>query len=723
MKRGKDDEKITGPMFPRLHVNDTEKGGPRAPPRNKMALYEQLSIPSQRFNQGAVSLNPKETSKMFPPASSNQGSGLERNFPPNILPSARSDWSDTSHAHNSDGVNGNAPPTQLEQRQAGDEDDFMVPIFVQARLGKSHVRNGNDREEPASISSADRQPMKPQKYCEEDPTQINLMAVDFGQAVRSAGRENMKAGGQDGNHSLKSATNKSTREKIDGHAKEARSSLNQDSGEGPVSYSARLHDAEACSQQGSRVLLRRDSVRQGDDLAESEMDTEEGNVSQQGNDSNCGGDHSGPYELENESENNSSNTYVSLQHGNVDKGDDVSETSMVDSVSGLDISPDDAVGIIGQKHFWKARRAMSNQQRVFAVQVFELHRLIKVQRLIAESPHLLLEESAFLGKSSLKASTAKKLMPEFVLKPVAVASCKDDSEKANNKMEHSAENGIAKTSFSSVKQGSQSYNYGQFVGNPPPAMMPTENNMGPWGFPQQPGHQWLIPVMSPSEGLIYKPYLGPQATGSACGGYGSFGSTPVAGSFSNSSYGMPTSHHHHHHHHHHGMGGFPGNPLAGNAYFPPYGMPGPNISGSDVEQPNQLPGPGSHSQPVQPPGGGVNSNTEQQSSCNGSTQNKGAVSQPRNSQTKGSELQGSTASSPGERAKGIGNSQTKGLNADKGRDPLPLSTAAEGASQSHETGKSARVIRVVPHNARSATESAARIFRSIQEERKQFDSI
>lgn len=51
MKRGKDDEKLMGPMFPRLHVNDTiEKGGPRAPPRNKMALYELLSIPTQRFN-------------------------------------------------------------------------------------------------------------------------------------------------------------------------------------------------------------------------------------------------------------------------------------------------------------------------------------------------------------------------------------------------------------------------------------------------------------------------------------------------------------------------------------------------------------------------------------------------------------------------------------------------------------------------------------------------
>jgi EARLY FLOWERING 3 protein len=32
---------------------------------------------------------------------------------------------------------------------------------------------------------------------------------------------------------------------------------------------------------------------------------------------------------------------------------------MVDSVSVLDISPDDVVGIIGQKHFWKARRAIA----------------------------------------------------------------------------------------------------------------------------------------------------------------------------------------------------------------------------------------------------------------------------------------------------------------------------------------------------------------------------
>lgn len=60
MRCGKDDDKVmTSPMFPRLHVNDTERGGPRAPPRNKMALYEQLSVPSsQKFSPGSASLMP-----------------------------------------------------------------------------------------------------------------------------------------------------------------------------------------------------------------------------------------------------------------------------------------------------------------------------------------------------------------------------------------------------------------------------------------------------------------------------------------------------------------------------------------------------------------------------------------------------------------------------------------------------------------------------------------
>lgn len=48
-----------GVMFPRLHVKETKTDGPRAPPRNKMALYEQFTIPSHRFMQSTNS-NPRQ---------------------------------------------------------------------------------------------------------------------------------------------------------------------------------------------------------------------------------------------------------------------------------------------------------------------------------------------------------------------------------------------------------------------------------------------------------------------------------------------------------------------------------------------------------------------------------------------------------------------------------------------------------------------------------------
>ncbi|KAB2037256.1 hypothetical protein ES319_D03G061600v1, partial [Gossypium barbadense] len=54
MRGGKDE---MSPMFPRLHVNVTNKG-PKAPPRNKIALYEQLNVPSQSFNLGSLSMLP-----------------------------------------------------------------------------------------------------------------------------------------------------------------------------------------------------------------------------------------------------------------------------------------------------------------------------------------------------------------------------------------------------------------------------------------------------------------------------------------------------------------------------------------------------------------------------------------------------------------------------------------------------------------------------------------
>ncbi|CAL5386759.1 unnamed protein product [Camellia sinensis] len=47
-----------------------------------------------------------------------------------------------------------------------------------------------------------------------------------------------------------------------------------------------------------------------------------------------------------------------LQVEKVDRNGNISNNSIVESISAVDISPDDVVGVIGQKQFWKAIRAI-----------------------------------------------------------------------------------------------------------------------------------------------------------------------------------------------------------------------------------------------------------------------------------------------------------------------------------------------------------------------------
>lgn len=351
-----------------------------------------------------------------------------------------------------------------------------------------------------------------------------------------------------------------------------------------------------------------------------------------------------------------------------------------------------------------------SQQRVFSVQLFELHRLIKVQQLIAGSPHVLLEEEVHLAKPPMKGSPCKNLPSECaVTPPVHVAKHKDNSENPNHKMECFAENAVGKTPFASVKNG-QPPNFGPHAG-PTTVPMASDTKMAPWCFHPPPGLQWLVPVMSPSEGFVYKPYTAPGFMGSGCGGCGPFGPIPLTDNFMTSAYAIPTSHYHQ------GIGVSPGAPPVGNACFAPYGMPGmnPAISGSA--------GSGSCGQTAQFPGGILSSNMPHQSSCNERTQKSEAVLEGMKLRaSKNTSVQGSTGSSPSGRVQGVGTVQ-----AADGRaafPPFPVTPPCpEGAPQHQETDQLSKVIKVVPHNGRSATESVARIFQSIQEGRKQYDSL
>ncbi|XP_073154083.1 ELF3-like protein 2 [Henckelia pumila] len=597
MKRGKDEDKTMGPMFPRLHVNEIEKSGPRAPPRNKMALYEQLSIPSQRFT-GTVDLVP----------TSSQGGGSEKGIfvSQQLLPRHQSEKQYSQFSDSS------APLTQVDQRKELDDDDFRVPIFINSKLSVDHGKSTNlfIAEKPPSYNSSYLNPLfKFRKDNIQNEEKLRELVTDPDRAISNSS-------------SLCQETTVNTLDCIERSKSGGSVQLEACHELQPVSN---MHDTAVCGVHVSTVDERISSV--------------------------MGRDHS--YGAEPKKDQRRVNT--------------MSETYITDTI---EITPDDVVGVIGQKRFWKARRAIVNQQRAFADQVFELHRLIQVQKSIATSPHFLLEGVAHVSKP-VKALTEKKVPLDCPNKALPdVSNPKDDSKKPVTE-EGSAENSIAKSSLSSVQNNVL-----------PPNYRITCNQARPWSV-QPHGQQWLVPVMSPSEGLVYKPYPVP----------GYLGPTMPSNNFMTPAYGVPVMHTQYQ---------FPSFPAPGShSYFPAFGMPvmsTTSLSSSSVEQVNPLSIPGQF-QLVNLP----------------SQRNKSGPDRENLQLPEDIEVQGSTASSTSERVKGSGS----GSVLDK-RNALRLFPTSPNEP---ECPAPARVIKVVPHKAGSATESVARIFRSIQEERKHHDSL
>lgn len=286
--------------------------------------------------------------------------------------------------------------------------------------------------------------------------------------------------------------------------------------------------------------------------------------------------------------------------------------------------------------------------------------------------------------------------------PIIDSRLKNASEKPKSRRECNAENDVGKASLSSVQNGSQPSNCKPLSEKQLPTPVKYGSFVSPWCFNQPQGHQWLIPVTSPSEGLVYKPHRGPAVISPVYGGCGPPGSTPMTGNFLAPSYGLPFA------------------PPTGHGYFRPFGMPvmNPTTPSPAQYQSNQV--AATHSQ-GQLSGGRAGFNIQHQNSINVGSENDGTVPEVvRLFPSRDSELQASTASSPSERARGVDMD-----NSMRGRSAFhlfPTSPAVDNPvlrPQPRFPERPARAIKAIPHNARSATESVARIFQSIQEERKQ----
>ncbi|KAG6782127.1 hypothetical protein NC652_008237 [Populus alba x Populus x berolinensis] len=766
MRGAKDEEKMMSPMFPRLHVNDAEKGGPRAPPRNKMALYEQLCIPSQRFSSGSgsmVPVPPNNGSSLAPSISSSHGTGHERSvFTPVSKSPTPLHLTEKLFYYSSGGVKSSALMTSQEEKfvevtndqslntsrplsfsatcnsfqshnvsefknfswkKLGDENDSRFHSSAQSgsNLYCNNSQHSKDQENQHCLNLSFSVQFQNTTETQKKKTgTINVKEIDH---MRIQIEDNGKVFEACQNSMEKFATVTSIKDKPSVSSpsgkirstkslKRTYSSSNQEYRKNSVNVLKCLPGTN--EQLNQELATMPDKTVIGDNiLVEYRVVTGRENPSkvrselysrallQDDNRNRCG--------LEKRSKYHEDKQSGSLKAGDLERNDDAAETSMVDSVTALEITPDDVVGVIGEKQFWKARRAIVNQQRVFSVQVFELHRLIKVQKLIAGSPHLLHEDSFYVGRASMKVSQINKVPSKcaMIVKP------KDHSQKQHTaySADIAGENVVGKLPLPSTNDEtskepiSQRSNYSVSA---PPAPVATTTKPSPWSYPP-PGNQWLVPVMSPSEGLVYKPYAGPcppvsRFMAPVYDSCGPISLAPGGGDFLNAAYSVSGSNHEE-------IGILPGNPHFGQTFFQPFSMPvmNPSICDSAVGQISPPIGP--QSKDNQLAVGDINFNIPLQSSCNMSNQMSRVISCCAENfhGLKESEIQGSSAGSLSKMPKA---------------NALPLFPVEPTLQASYPNAQTnepqARVIKVVPHNSRSATESAARIFQSIQEERKQY---
>ncbi|KAL6005967.1 hypothetical protein ACLOJK_040012 [Asimina triloba] len=359
MKGGRDEEKVMGPLFPRLHVNDTEKGGPRAPPRNKMALYEQLSIPSQRFNSSAstLPLPPHNTSTSVPSASSSQ---------------------QVIYHHECGRVSGEVAMIGVlngsknsSGKKFGDEDDFQVPTYVRAS-SSDKSQNGQAKQQPTpflkhSAQSTVTAANDLQGNMTVTPNLSVYLQNVCDKPLKWTNAMDLKSWQQEGNQSEQTpkdmVTLKASAHKSESQLSAGKKVLVQDHQRATMSEFETAHTENTnLYDEASDNHIHHNVVLIESSCTEKNIVAERANVPRVKSalypNALISNGHGSPREVENCSNETQGQTHWPAQEEDVDRNDEDSETSMVDSISALDISPDDVVGVIGQKQFWRARKAI-----------------------------------------------------------------------------------------------------------------------------------------------------------------------------------------------------------------------------------------------------------------------------------------------------------------------------------------------------------------------------
>lgn len=217
------------------------------------------------------------------------------------------------------------PLAQVEQRKKMDEDDYVVPIFIQP-VEVDKFNSGIWQQKFSPCSPPNLHPsLKLQK------------ANETGMFVHSIVQEEGSKKGENSNESL--AGQKQTVSSIS-HEPGIRLRAD-DSGQPDLCVESRLSsDGQNTAARGANMEVAAKTIS---------SDSEEASLL---------GDLNIVHDLSDDTGSHEDESCRPPEMGSLERGDSISESSVLDTESSMDITPDDIVGILGQKHFWKARRAI-----------------------------------------------------------------------------------------------------------------------------------------------------------------------------------------------------------------------------------------------------------------------------------------------------------------------------------------------------------------------------
>lgn len=251
------------------------------------------------------------------------------------------------------GANLNASLAQIEHRKKVDEDDFRVPVYVRSNIGQSNEKRieSFDGKRPPSTGSRYFGFLKPGKSDRErDARQHGSAVVNAVTDVRNDidGPPQVSPNKE---HPFSSARDGSIGEHSDTLVRQGKVTANQEVQDRRVFKLSSLRQGDARLRQDCRAESQSNGHGQSDSLLEStrEVDKSSGPIVNQ----------TSPTQAINGTEYHDTGTGSPKHLGNSNKNDSISKISRVEDLSTVKISPDDVVAVIGQKHFWKARKEIA----------------------------------------------------------------------------------------------------------------------------------------------------------------------------------------------------------------------------------------------------------------------------------------------------------------------------------------------------------------------------